>query len=186
MSIYSFALFLHIAGSLGFFITLGLEWTSLHQIKNAGTSEQVRAWISIFNGTRRFGMASTLTIIVAGIYLMASAWGGAAWIIVTLAAMGLMIVLINTLTRPRTLAIAQVVTAGKGPMSSAVQSLVNDPRLWISIQTRMAISLGIVFLMTVKPGLGGSLLTISMAIVIGLASSLPMIRRKSVKESTGD
>jgi hypothetical protein len=48
-----------------------------------------------------------------------------------------------------------------------------DPLLWASIQIRVAIALGIVFLMTVKPGLGGALLTIGVAIVLGLASALP-------------
>lgn len=186
MNIYSVMLFLHIAGALGSFVTLGLEWTSLHQIKNAVTSEQVRAWISIFNGTRRFGMVSMVTIVAAGIYLMASAWGSQAWIIVTLGAMVLMVVLINTFTRPRTLAIARAVTDGREEMPPIVRSLANDPLLWISIQTRVAISLGIVFLMTVKPGVGGSLITIVVSIVMGLASSLPMIRHKYVQERTVD
>lgn len=186
MSIYSFVLFLHIAGALGSFVTLGLEWTSLHQIRNALTLEQVRAWISIFNGTRRLGMTSMLIIVTTGFHLMVSAWGSVDWIIVTFGAMVLMVVLINTLTRPRTITIGRAVTAEKGPVSPTLQSLTNDPLLWISIQTRLAISLGIVFLMTVKPSLGGSLLTIGMAIVIGLVSSLPRIRRKYVQERPAD
>jgi hypothetical protein len=43
--------------------------------------------------------------------------------------------------------------------------------------------LGIVFLMTAKPDLGGALLTIGVAIVLGLATSLPMWSRFRVKES---
>lgn len=182
MNIYSFALFLHIAGALGFFITLGLEWTSLNRIRKTTVLEQVRAWMSITNGTRRLGMASMLTIVVSGLYLMVSTWGGAAWIIVTLGAMALMIVLINTLTRPRTLAIGREMIIEKGSISPALQSLANDPLLWISIQVRLAIALGIIFLMTVKPGLSGSLLTIGTAIALGLAVSLPAIRRKVAQE----
>ncbi len=182
MNSYSFVLFVHIVGALGFFVTLGLEWTSLRQIRKAATSEQALAWMSISTGTRRLGMASMLTIVITGFYLMASAWGGAAWIIVTLGAMVLMIVMINTLTRPRTLAIGRVITTEKGPIFASLQPLTNDPLLWVSVQTRLFIALGIIFLMTVKPDLGGSLLTIGIAIVLGLTSSLPMMRRKHVRQ----
>lgn len=37
----------------------------------------------------------------------------------------------------------------------------------LTIQTRVAIALGIVFLITVKPGLVGVLLTIGVAVVLG-------------------
>ena len=50
----------------------------------------------------------------------------------------------------------------------------NDPILWISIHTRRAILFGIVFLKIAKPGLGGSLLIISVVIILGLALALPM------------
>jgi len=42
MNDYSIALFLHVVGALGFFVALGLEWTSLRQIRGAATSGQVR------------------------------------------------------------------------------------------------------------------------------------------------
>jgi hypothetical protein len=186
MNIYSLVLFLHIAGALGFFVTLGLEWTSLRQILSATTSEQVREWMSISSGTRRLGMVSMLTIVIAGAYLMAAAWGSVAWLIVALGAVALLMALLYTLTRPRTAAIGRAMTAEKGPVSPTLRNLVNDPLLWISIQTRVAIALGIVFLMTVKPGSGGSLLTIGIAIVLGLALSLPMMRRERVQERPAD
>lgn len=186
MNTYLFVLFLHIAGALGSFVTLALEWTVLHQIRNAKTSEQVHAWMSISNGTRKLGMTSMLTIVIAGIYLMISAWGGAAWIFVTLGAMVLMIVLINTLTRPRIMAVGRAMTTEKGPVSPKLQSLTNDPLLLISNQTRLAITLGIVLLMTIKPGLGGSLLTIGIAIMLGLAFSLPTMHHRHVQEGPAD
>jgi uncharacterized membrane protein YqjE len=44
------------------------------------------------------------------------------------------------------------------------------------VQTRTAIALGIVFLMTVKPDLIGALVTIGTAVVLGLASAFPIWR----------
>jgi hypothetical protein len=75
-------------------------------------------------------------------------------------------------------AIGRMVNAERGPLSPPLHQLLHDPLLWISMQTRVGIALGIVFLMTVKPDLGRSLLTIGAAIVLGLASSLPMAVRE--------
>jgi len=174
MNYYSIALFLHVVGALGFFIALGLEWTRLRQIRSATTSEQVRESMLIYKSVRRFGMASMLTILIFGFYLSAVAWGSVAWINVALGSLVLIIALTVVLTRPRITAMERALPTEKGPLSPTLRQLANHPLLWVSIQTRAAIALGIVFLMTVKPGLGGSLLTIGIAAVVGLALSLPM------------
>lgn len=186
MNYYAIALFFHIVGALGFFIALGLEWTRLHQIRSATTSEQVRASIQLYNSVRRFGMASMLTILVFGVYLTAVAWRSAAWITVALGSLVMIVTLTVVLTRPRIAAIDRALPAEKGLLSPTLRQLVDHPILWFSIQTRVAIALGIVFLMTVKPGLGGSLLTIGVATVLGLAISLPMPRRERAQEVPAD
>jgi len=62
----------------------------------------------------------------------------------------------------------------------------NDPLLWISIQTRMAIVFGIVFLKITKPDVVGSLLTIGIAIIVGIVSALPVTRVGRTQERTAD
>jgi hypothetical protein len=183
MNLYSIALFLHIVGALGLFIALGLEWASLLNLRRAATAEQVREWLDLFAWTRRLGPISLAVILLAGLYMTATAWRGAAWIVVALAAMVLMVVLGATLTGLRMPAIGRAVAAESELVSDALRHRLRDPLLWTSIQTRAAIALGIVFLMTVKPDLGGALLTIGVAIVLGLATSLPMWGRFRMKES---
>ena len=182
MNFYSIALFLHILGALGFFVALGLEWTSLRRMRGATTFEQVREWMPISNSAQRVGMPSMLLILISGFYMMATAWGGVAWIIVALGTLVLLVVLGLALTGPRMAAIGRSMTAENGPVSSTLHSLLHDPILWISMQTRAALALGIVFLMTVKPELGGALLTTGVAMVLGLASALPAASRKRVQD----
>ena len=117
-----------------------------------------------------------LAILISGFYMMATAWGVVAWITVTLGALVLVIVLSLVLTRPQMAAIGHALASEKGQSLQTIHSLANHPLLWISIQTRVAIALGIVLLKTVKPDLSGSLLFISVAIVLGLASALLMRR----------
>ena len=97
-----------------------------------------------------------------------------------------MIALAQALTSPRMAAIGQALASGKGLLSQTYYSLVNHPLLWISIQTRVAIALGIVFLKTAKPDLGGSLLTLGVAIALGLVSALPAPRHERAQERPAD
>ena len=77
MMLYSIALFLHVVGALGLFITLGLEWTSLSRLRGAASVEQVREWLPVLGALRKIGGPSALTLLVSGIYMMATVWRGA-------------------------------------------------------------------------------------------------------------
>jgi D-alanyl-lipoteichoic acid acyltransferase DltB (MBOAT superfamily) len=186
MNYNSIALFLHIVGALGFFVALGLEWSGLRQISRAMTPEQVNPWMGIQKSVRKMGFASMLIMVITGSYMTMTDWGGTAWIYVTLGALILLIVLSVALTGPRMATIGRALATEKEPLSQTFLSLVNQPLLWISIQTRAAIALGIVFLKTTKPDLVWSLVTIGVAIVLGLASALNMPRREQSQEGPAD
>lgn|SRR5579859_4725060 len=185
MNNYSIALFFHIVGVLGYFVALGLEWTSLHRLRQATTTAQAREWIRISSGLFRLGGASMALILVAGLYMMAVGKIGAAWLIVAFWAFVVLAVLAAALSGPRMAGIRRAVTAGvaeNGPVAPTLSRLVQNPLLWISIQTRVALALSIVFLMTVKPDLGGALLTVSVGAVLGVASALPLPGRARTQE----
>jgi hypothetical protein len=181
MTIYSFALFLHLVGVLGLFIALGLEWTSLLYLRRASTIEPVREWLRAFRWLRPVNLTSLGIILLSGFYMMHTTWGGVAWIGIALAAM-VLIAALGVFSRLRRMAaIGRAAAAESRALSPAFRQGLHNRLLWASIQTRVAIALGIVFLMTVKPGLEGALLTIGMAIILGLASAWPMRGRNQTK-----
>ena len=186
MNTYSIALFFHIIGALGFFLALGLEWIGLWQLRCALRSQEVWTWMGLLKSARRFGFAAMLAIVISGVDLMATAWGRVAWIIVTVGSLILVIALAQVVTAPRMAAMRRALATEQGAVSQAFHRLANHPFLWISIQTRVAITLGIVLLKTVKPDLSGSLLIIGIAIVVGLASALPMPRLERAHERSVD
>src|SRR5437763_14504355 len=77
---YALAVFLHIVGALGLFAALALEWASLYNLRRVATAGQVREWAKLLSALRLVGGPSALTILVTGIYLMATRWGGQGWI----------------------------------------------------------------------------------------------------------
>ena len=183
MSLYSLALFLHIVGALGVFTALGLEWTCLWHLRRATTAEQAQQWLGGFAFLGRVYPVSWTAIILPGIYMTITVWGWVAWIGNALAAILLLPILGVALSGRQLAVIGPAVAAERGLLSPTLRQRLADPLLWASIQTRVAIALGIIFLMTVKPGLGGSLLTIGVAVVLGLASAWPAWSRVRLEEA---
>ncbi len=177
MTAYTIILFLHIVGALGLFASLGLEWASLAYARRASSAEGAREWLSLRSWVRRLGPGSLALLLLSGLYMMATSWGGVAWIIVALGALVLIAIIGGVLTGTRQGPIERAAAAERGGVSPALRQQLNDPLLWVSIELRTAIAMGIVFLMTVKPDGVGSLLTIGIAVVAGLALSLPTRRR---------
>lgn len=169
-------LFIHIAGALGVFAALGLEWTGLGQIRRATHPEWVRAWMGIFRNARRVESVSMLAVVLTGIYPMVTEWGALPWIIVSLGSFALMFALSVVLSRPQMARIEQVLATDNGPASPAFNTLASHPLLWISIRTRVAIGAGVLLLMLAKPDYAGSLLIIGIAIVLGVASAFTALR----------
>ncbi len=186
MDAMAIGLFLHIVGGLGLFVALGLEWTGLAQIQSASLPEQINAWLSIFRSSHKVGVVSTLTLVLTGFWSMFTEWGIVAWIIVAVVALVLMVLLSVVITNPRLRVVEQALVAEKKPVSQTFHNLAGQPLFWISIQTRAAIALGILLIMTTKPDVALSLLIIGVAIVLGLASAIPVIRRMRVHAVLAD
>lgn len=172
ISVYSIALFLHIVGALGLFVALGLEWAGLLNLRRAATIEQAREWFKLFTSLRRLNALIWLAILIPGFYMAATVWRGAAWISIALAAVVLLAVLGAALGRRQMGSIGQALSMESGPLSTSLRQQVGSPLLWFSLWIRTAISLGIVFLMSVKPGLLGALVSMGVAVFLGWIFSL--------------
>jgi hypothetical protein len=110
---------------------------------------------------------------ISGSYLMLTEFAGTAWGFVSVASLAVVIAFTLAVTGPRLRAVGHAVAAG-GPESPALQNLVHHPLLWVSVQTRAAVIVSMVVLKLIKPGVGGSLITIGLAILVGVLSALPM------------
>ncbi len=170
MTAYSIALFVHVAGAIGYFVALGLEWTGLRQIRSTVSAPQAREWLGRLANVRKLAFASMLSAVITGIYMMQT-WGGLPWAIVTVGALVLLILLTAAVAGPRMAALGRALGDGQ-PEPQAFHSLASHPLLRISLQTRVAIALGIVFLKSAKPDLSGSLIVIGAAVLLGLGSAL--------------
>src|SRR5512138_2200598 len=175
MNALSLVLFLHISGALGMAAAIGLEGLGLQQVRQATMPALAGAGLRIMGSTRKLGFPSMLVAIITGLYMMATGGGPTPWLYTTLGAVVLLI-LLTAASGPRVAAIGRGLARETAPLSGSFHSLANHPLLSLSLYMRIAIILGIVFLKTVKPDLGGSLLAMGVAILLGLASAFPVAR----------
>jgi hypothetical protein len=171
MSWYAVALFAHIVGVLTLFITLALQWLITLRLRRASSIAQAREWSGLAKGLNRVAPVSGVLILGAGIYMTALAWSLlTTWIDVSLAAMGIMMIFGIGVVGRRLTAIqraAEAVEAATDAIPAALQARMDDPALWVSMQTSVAVALGIVFMMTNKPSLTVSIVAVIVSLALG-------------------
>lgn len=182
MNPYTLALFLHVADDIGIFIGLGVQSLCLAPLQQAQRVEQVRLIAGLIRTAGIVSVTGALLTIATGLYMALTAWNlQVGWIAVALGSIVVLILpLIAGVIEPRTKAIVKMAgEAEAGPLPAALGRHIHDPILAVGLQTGAAIVLGIVFLMTTKPALAGSVAVMAVALALGLASGLPLwIKRR--------
>jgi hypothetical protein len=176
MTLYSAALFLHVVGALLLFTAVSLEGIGLRQVRRASTPEQVRDAAGIAGLARTVGPASLVGIALPGLYMTATSWGWAPWILVGLVSW-LLVGVSGAVNGIRLASIGRAAPAGGQPLSAELSARIGDPLLVTLWLMRAAIVLALVYLMTVKPGVVEALLAVVAAAAVGLVASLPTWRR---------
>ena len=171
--LYAIALFIHIVGALGIFVCISLESASLFGLRRAKLMEEVRAWASLHLVIAwAFPLAVLLTL-GAGLFLSLDTWGWKVpWIDVAFFAFMAMGLLGRLNVRRHQQLHRSMGEALSGPLPAELLPLLHDAVLCSSPLLLAAIGLGVVFLMTVKPDLLGSLIALSIAILVGLFASV--------------
>src|SRR6266487_3888460 len=185
MSIYSIILFVHVIGAIGYFIGIGTQLFVLVGLRRAQRVEQVRALIQLNDLSGPVSGISVLLLLAAGLYLAITAWSLlTSWILVALISLILMVPTSAALIAPRRSAIVKQLAreAPGGELSRALERHLDDPVLATVFTTVVILLLGLVFLMTTKPNLAGSLIVMVVALLLGLAAGAPVSRMRRAPE----
>lgn len=168
---YSISLFLHIVGALGIFASLAIEQAALVNLRRASTTGQVREWLSLLRVLQRIQGPSALILLATGLYMMTVSWRHQAWAGLGLVGMVLMATIGAVVTGRRMRAIGPTVPAADGPLPAALRQRLDDPALRMSASVRVALALGIVFNMSVKPATDGAVAALVVATVLGMLAA---------------
>jgi hypothetical protein len=165
--IYTWIHFLHVLGALGIAATYAVEAAGLVGLRQSVGAEEARAWLRTRRWVLRLGPLSLLLVLASGIYSILVAWGWAGWIqasmtgLLSLAAIG------GLLTGIPTARIAPMIERSAGPLPADLRSAVRAPVLTVSLAMRVAITIGIAFLMVKKPERLEAFVVVVLAATVG-------------------
>lgn len=172
MTLYVAAQFLHVVGALAMFSALGAELAGLRGATLARSANEALAALESHRLNRVLGPIAVVLILLPGGYMAAAGSGMTPWIWTALGAIAA-IVVIGAAVMPRLLAAVgpTLQRAFDGPDA---RRLVR--RMWASFVARVVLLLGIVTLMTTKPGWPGALATLAVVGAIATAAWLWLAR----------
>jgi hypothetical protein len=185
MTTYVIVLFLHICGALGYFISAGTRSLDMIILQRAQRVEQVRIITTLDNWLGPLFGISLLTLVVTGLYMTVATWGfNTGWIDVALTSVILMAPAGALLMEPRRRAIVTMARElPDGPIPPALERHIHNRVLQGTAHALPLLLLGIVFLMTTKPSLGGSILVMAVALTLSIVVGVLMPRPTSARKA---
>jgi hypothetical protein len=123
-----------------------------------------------------------LALLIPGVWMMIQTWGPRPWLEAALIAVVAMAVMGGVVTGRVMRQVGMALSNETGPtLSPAFRTLRSQCALMWSLQLRIAIAIGILALMTMKPGWTGSLLIMGAAVLVGLAASVRVSVRRAAE-----
>jgi hypothetical protein len=178
MSLYTLALFVHLAG-----VIVGIAgvcgWLfAIMGMRATRTVGQVRTLFALYAMAGNVALGGVILIVVGGLYMALSTglWQQA-WLIVATVTFVLLLSVGGALITRRLQGPAKLAEeAPEGPLPAALLGPIQDPFARVTLHTYVAVLFGIVFLMTIKPALIWAIVAILVAAALGILSGLPLMR----------
>ena len=168
--VYQIALFTHVIAVICLMGGRTLIHTGLFIMSRARTMERMRDWAGIFGGLTKVMPVFALAILLAGLYMAWTRWTfSIAWIDAALVVFLVVLVLSATVLRRNFVLVSREVTAAQSEsIPASLAARIRDRAMWTAEYGVSGLLLGIVYLMTVKPDLLGSVLALSVGLFAGL------------------
>ncbi|MGH2449519.1 MAG: hypothetical protein ACRDFS_13080 [Chloroflexota bacterium] len=175
MNGYNIALFFHITGIVALFGADAVEFAALYLLYRAINVAQVRQASGMAVTLERVFPVALVLILGSGIYMVLRSWSFTdGWVLVALVSLLLGAAIAPILQGRRFSAIhAMSEVCPDGPVPAEMRLKTLDPGLWGGVMVLAGGLLGIIFLMTTKPGLIEAVIVILVGMALGyLAAGL--------------
>jgi hypothetical protein len=180
MTLYPIILFCHLAATLVVAAALSIEAISLSRLRRSTTRSEVRIWSDLVPNFSLIMIGSLAVLLLSGGYMTEQI---AAWTLgwPRIAVLGLVLIApFGAVTGKRMRAIRRESSKDSSTLTD-LSTRVRDPFLKVSFCARTTLFFGIVFLMTVRPGLGESLAVLGVSLLLGFASAQITFRGRIAK-----
>jgi hypothetical protein len=168
--IYVLVHFLHVVGSLGIAAAYTVETVGLVGLRQATSGDEARVWLRTRRWVLMVGPPSIGLVLASGLYTIFIGWGWVGWIDVALASVLALAVIGGVLTGIPMARIQPGIESAMGPLGDELRRKIGSRVLTISITTRIALTVGIAFLMVRKPDPLPSVIVVCVAAAVGVAA----------------
>lgn len=179
MTLYKLCLYLHILGAAILFIAIGVELLACAKLKNSNSPELANSWLGCFYLLRKLYSASMILILIPGIYMMATIWHFVPWIIISFI-MWAVSAASGNITMAKKIKPLLIAAKSKNTDLDKINNQFNKKSFLTGSLLRTFSALGIVFLMTIKPDMTGSIIAIVLFLLAGFILA-QLIFAKDVK-----
>lgn len=182
MNLYLIALYIHITGALAMFAGLGIEGIVFKSLKNSSSPQQTVPWLGAMRILRIVFGYSAVSLFLTGLYLVILSWGWNSWVLTGLVLLVALSGYGSTKGKKIAMSIASMINSSSQSIPSEVKKVIADPVLMTTYKLKITLALGIIFMMTTKPGWVGSIVTVAAAASIGFLLDLPLKMKSDIKE----
>ena len=173
MDKYDIAMFFHIIGIAGIFGGIGTNLAVLHYVRRAPDVKAVLSILPIGPAAARVIQLFAILALASGAYIVEDEWNwGDAWVYVATVTFFILLALSPLVLAPRMKAAGmEAGRLGEGPIPPSLRAKLNDPVVTTVQRAMTTATIGIVYLMTIKPGTAEALIAMAIAVICGVALS---------------
>ncbi len=186
MNVYTTLLFLHVLGGVGVYVALGVEALALARFQRAETRADAGLWLRVMLLPRWGAPLSMLLALGSGMWMAVLVWGHRAWISGAFVALIAMAILGGAVTGRSLRRLRAALPAIEGAaLPEPFRSAAASPALGASLRLRIALGVGVLALMSLKPGATGAAVTLAVSTLAGLIACAPLTARRPGLAGTG-
>ena len=175
MEFYLIVLFVHITSALVLFMAMAIEWVGITKLQHVANREQVAEWIKSILPLKYLFMSVGTLLLITGAYMVSAKWNWSAWIIVSMLLWLFLFLHITLVTGKRVEKLNKLLMSESQLPNIELQGYINNLSLINLLQSEIAVGLGQIFIMTVKPDLVGSVCVIIVAVILGI---IPVLAKR--------
>jgi hypothetical protein len=178
MDAYHVVLYIHLLSLLVGFSAGMIETVCLFRLRAATTLEAAAPWGQLAGEIEKAFPVAILGLFGSGAYMTSDVWTWSTpWIVLPI--IGLVVLSLQgpLVAGRRGHAVkAALIANGPGPLGPEARRMTRDRALWTAGFTNEFLVLGIIWVMTEKPGWGGAIATLVIAYAVGVAVAMRLTR----------
>ena len=171
MDTYHVVLYIHLLSLLIGFSAGMIETVCLFRLRAAETLEAAAPWGQLAGEIEKAFPVAILGLFGTGAYMTSDVWTwSTSWMVLPI--VGLVVLSLQgplVAGRRGHTVKAALMANGPGPLGPDARQMTRDRALWAAGMTNEMLVLGIVWVMTEKPGWGGAIAALAVAYAVGLA-----------------